>query len=67
MLLRGVAVNVLDCDIVVSEFELKSRFSVHFQTNALGEGKNLLNLHPAVGLILPLLFFFMNDFGIKYA
>ena len=28
--------KVLDCDIVESEFELQSRYSVHFRTNNLG-------------------------------
>ena len=26
-------INVLACDILVSEFELKSRYDVHFRTN----------------------------------
>ena len=30
--LRGVRANVLDCDTVVSEFELQSRYYVYFQT-----------------------------------
>ena len=33
--LRGVRVNVLDCDIIVSEFELQSHYEVYFGTNAL--------------------------------
>ena len=32
---RGVVVNMLDCDIVVSEFELQSHSYVHFRTNTL--------------------------------
>ena len=31
----GVVTNVLDYDIVVSEFELQSRYYVHFRTNTL--------------------------------
>ena len=31
--LRGAVANVLDNDIVVSEFELQSRYHVHFQSN----------------------------------
>ena len=31
----GVVSNVLDCDIVVSEFELNSRYYGHFRTNTL--------------------------------
>ena len=34
---RGVMVKVMDCGIVVSEFELQSRYYVHFRTNTLGE------------------------------
>ena len=32
---RGVVINLLDCDIVVSEFELQSRHYIHF-----GKGMN---------------------------
>ena len=31
--------NVLDCDIVVREFELQSCYYVHFRTNTLGKGE----------------------------
>ena len=34
---RGVVTNVLDRDTVVSEFELQSRYYVHFQKNSLGK------------------------------
>ena len=34
-------VNVLDCDIVVSKFELQSRYYIHFCTNTLGNVTNL--------------------------
>ena len=37
MFLRGVVAKVLDCGIVVSEFELQSRYYVH-----LGKSINLL-------------------------
>ena len=33
--LRGAGANVLDCGIVVSEFELQSRYYVHFRTDTL--------------------------------
>ena len=36
--------NMLNCDIVVSEFKLQSQCCVHFQTNILGKGMNLLIL-----------------------
>ena len=35
--LRGVVANVLDCDIIVSMFELQPCYYVPFQTNALGK------------------------------
>ena len=49
-------VKAMDCEIVVSKFELQSRYYVHFRTNTL---VTYLNLHilPAMGEIVPLLFF----------
>ena len=41
-------VNVLNCKIVVSEFELKSRYYIHFRANTLGKDMNLL-IPPAMG------------------
>ena len=41
-------VEAMDCGIVVSEFELQSRYYVHFRTNALGESMNPLIL-AAIG------------------
>ena len=32
---RGVAANVLKCNITVSEFETQLRSHVHFQTNTI--------------------------------
>ena len=46
---RGVVANVLQCDIVVSEYELQSRYYVHFYANIFGKG----------------MFFYKNCFGIK--
>ena len=40
--------NVLDCDIVVSEFEIHSRNYVHFRTYSLKKGINAL-LQPDNG------------------
>ena len=45
---RGVVVKAMNCGIVVSGFELQSRYYVHFRTNALGKGMNPLIL-PAIG------------------
>ena len=49
-------VKAMDCEIVVSEFELQSRYYVYFQTNTFGKGMNPLIL-PAMGQIVPLLLF----------
>ena len=38
----------MDCGIVVSEFELQSRYYVYFRTNTLGKAMNPLIL-PAMG------------------
>ena len=43
----SVMVKAMDCEIVVSEFELLSRYYVHFRTNTLGKGMNPLIL-PAM-------------------
>ena len=43
----GVMVKVMECGIVESEFELQSRYYIHFRTNNLGKGMNLLIL-PAM-------------------
>ena len=48
---RGVPRNVLDCDIVVSAFELQLHYQVHFRTNILGKGMNpLILFSPNCGL-----------------
>ena len=44
----GVMVKVMDCRIVVSEFEFQSHYYVHFGMNTLGKGMNPLVL-PAMG------------------
>ena len=45
---RGVIVKVLYYGIVVNEFELQSRYYVHFRTNTPGKGMNPL-IPPVVG------------------
>ena len=37
---RGVMVKAMDCEIVVREFVLQSRYYVHFRANTLGKGMN---------------------------
>ena len=44
----GVMVNVVDCGIVVTEFELHLRYYVYFRTNTLGKGINPFIL-PGMG------------------
>ena len=39
---RGVIVKAMDCGIVVSEFELQSRYYVLFRANTLGKRMNPL-------------------------
>ena len=57
-------VKAIDCGIVVSEFELQSRYYAPFRTNTFGKGMNPLIL-PPMGLIVPLLFFYQGGFRIK--
>ena len=35
-------VNMLDCNIIVSKFEVQSRNYIHFQTNTIRKGMNSL-------------------------
>ena len=35
---RGVMVKAMDCGIVVREFVLQSRYTIHFRANTLGKG-----------------------------
>ena len=60
---RGVMVKAKDSEIVVSKFVLQSRYYVHFRIDTIGKSMNSLIL-PAMGYIVPLLFFLENDFGI---
>ena len=45
---RGVIVKAIVYEIVAREFELQSRYYVHFRTNTLGKGMNPL-ISPAMG------------------
>ena len=38
----GVTINVLNCEIVVFNFELQLRYYVHIRANIHGKGKNSL-------------------------
>ena len=46
---REVVANVLNCDIIESEFELHSHNCIHFRANALGKVKNSY-IPPSSGL-----------------
>ncbi len=61
---RGVMVKAMDCRSVVSEFVLHSRYYVPCRAKTLGKGMNPL-IRPAMGKIVPLLFFYENGFGIR--
>ena len=63
---RCLVTNVLDCNIVVSEFELQSIYYVHVRTNTPGKGMNP-HIFPFMGYIVQLLFFYKNGFGIEYS
>ena len=45
---RAVIFKALDCGIIECKFELQSCYYVHFQTNSIGKGMNLLIL-PGMG------------------
>ena len=60
----AVVATVQDCDIIVSEFELQSRYYVYFQTNSIRKVMNSL-IFPAIGKIISMLFFHKESFGIK--
>ena len=47
--LRNVVVNEHYCDTLASEFDLQSRFYVHFRTNTFGYSKNLLRPPSSMG------------------
>ena len=61
MLKIGVVANELDCDIVVTKFELQSLYCVHFRTNTLGKGMNYL-IPLVMGYRIPLMFFYKDGF-----
>ena len=47
--LRGLVANMLNCDLMVNEFELWSRYYVHFWINPFGNAMNSL-YPPSYGL-----------------
>ena len=57
-------IKTMNNGIVVNEFELQSRYYIHFSTNTLEKGMSPLIL-LSMGQIVPLLFFSKEEFGIK--
>ena len=47
-MMTDAVANMLDCNILVSDFVLQSRSVVHFQTNTFGNGIKLL-IPPVMG------------------
>ena len=58
--------KVLNCNLEVSEFELPSRYYVYFQTNTFWERHWTSLILLAMGLVVSLLFFNKDGFGIKW-
>ena len=50
LFLCGVMAKVLDCEIVVCEFNLQSGYYVHYQTNIVGKGIKPSSLHIVIAL-----------------
>ena len=46
--LRDVVANVMDCNILIIEFELQLCFYVHFRSNTFGNNINPLTLLAVV-------------------
>ena len=46
---HGIVTNMLDCDIVLTEFELQLHDYIHIWTNALGKSMSFLIPPPAMG------------------
>ena len=60
----GVVANELDCDFLVSEFELLLFYYLHFWTNTCWKGMNLI-ISPGMDKIVPRQFFYKDAFGIR--
>ena len=61
---RCVVASVLNYKIAVGEFELQSRYNVHFPTNPLEKGMNP-PCPPSKGYIVSPLLFYKTGFVIK--
>ena len=60
-----VVANVFDFDIIVNEFELKSRYNVHFWSNTIGKYIKSLIQPPVMSEIASPQHFEPNSFGIE--
>ena len=56
--------NVLDYGILVSEFEIHLRFNSHVWINILGKHNDAPPILPSHWLVVQLVFFYKNAFGI---
>ena len=61
---RRVVANVMDYNILIIEFDLKSRYYVYFWTNTRGKIMGMF-ISPAIHYIIHLLTFYMNEIGFK--
>ena len=57
-------VKLVDCGLVVSEFELQLSYYVYFRINPIGKGIHPL-IPPGIGQLVPLLVFHKDGLGIK--
>ena len=57
-----MVINVLIFDIIVSDFEIQSRYYIYIRTDTFGKGMNFFTL-LSKGLIVPLLSFYKKGFG----
>ena len=60
----GVVADVLNCDIVVNEFEIQSLYFVHFRMYTFAKGKKSL-IPSGMRCIVSLLSFNKDGFDIK--
>ena len=63
---HGAVANVLDCAIVIGEFEFLSRYYAHFLTNTIGKDINPF-IPSAMAGIVPQPLFYKVGFGIKWS
>ena len=55
---------MLDCKIIVNDFEHQLHYYIHFQTNTIVKGMNII-IPPTMGWMVPLLLFYKDSFLIK--